>query len=117
MSKDVDLSKPLSESDREYLAQRARNFDIEENDRQFKKGKFADDFEPEFTPNYTVASAPVEPGSDADHPPKFVGVRPHGVDRPVWGGSTGLLAPEDQEDEDEDEAPAKAAPAKAVPKK
>lgn len=90
MSKDVDLSKPISDEEREYLKQRARHFDIEENDRQFKKGKFAEDHEEPYRGRNTVAAPPIEPGSDADNPPRFVGNRPHGVDRAVWGGSTGL---------------------------
>ena len=90
MSKNVDLTKPLSDEDKEYLNSRARGWQVEENDRQFKRGKFAEDFEEEFKPNYTVAPPLVEPGSDADTPPRFVGQRPYGVDRAVWGGSTGV---------------------------
>lgn len=90
MSKNVNLEKPLSDEDRDYLNSRARSWEVEDNDRKFKKGKFADKYEEEFTPNYTVAAAPIEPGSAADNPPQFVGQRPYGVDRGVWGGSTGL---------------------------
>jgi len=90
MSKQIDLDKPLSDEDREYLLSRSRYYDVEENDRQFKKGKFAEDKEPKFQPANTVAAPPIEPGSDADNPPRYVGARPYGVDRAAWGGSTGL---------------------------
>lgn len=95
MSKEVDLTKPLSDKDREYLKSRSLMYEVEENDRRFGKGRFAepkkgDDPEPVFAPTPTVAALPIEPGSPADTPPKFVGVRPHGVDRAVWSGSTGL---------------------------
>lgn len=90
MSKAIDLSKPLSDEDRQYLKERSDHYAIQENDRVHKNGEFAEDFEPEFAPNYTVAAAPIEPGSDADNPPKFVGQRPYGVDRGVWGRSTGV---------------------------
>lgn len=95
MSKEVDLTTPLTDAERAYLEQRSRHYDIEDNDRQFKVGKFADDFKEEYKGTNTVAPNPVEPGSDADNPPAFVGVRPHGVDRAVWGGATGLDAPSD----------------------
>lgn len=94
MSKTVDLDKPLSDEDREYLLGRARGWEVEENDRRFKKGKFAEDFVEEFKGTNTVAAPPIEPGSDADNPPTFVGQRPHGVDRAVWGGSTGVTEQE-----------------------
>lgn len=90
MSKEVDLSKPLSDDDRAYLLSRSDYYSVEENDRQHKKGKFVEDKKEEFSPNYTVAAAPITPGSDADNPPQFVGQRPYGVDRGVWGGSTGV---------------------------
>lgn len=95
MSKNVDLSKPLSDEDREYLKQRARHYDIEENDRVHKKGKFVeakkgDDPDLVFAATNTVPTPPIEPGSAADNPPRFVGNRPYGVDRAVWAGSTGL---------------------------
>lgn len=90
MSKVVDLSQPISDEDREYLKQRSRHYDIEENDRQFGKGKFSEDHVEEYKGTNTVAAPPIEPGSAADNPPRFVGNRPHGVDRAVWGGSTGL---------------------------
>jgi hypothetical protein len=90
MSKVVDLDKPLSKEDREYLNSRARGWEVEENDRKFKKGKFAEDYEEEYRGTNTVAAPPIEPGSPADTPPQFVGNRPYGVDRAVWGGSTGL---------------------------
>lgn len=94
MSKQVDTTVPLSDEDREYLKQRSRHWEIDENDRVHKKGKYAEDADTEFTPNYTVAAAPITPGSAADNPPKFVGARPHGVDRGVWGGATGLTEDE-----------------------
>lgn len=97
MSKEVDLSVPLSDEDRAYLQQRSRHYDIEENDRVFKRGKFAEDYEEEYKGTNTVAQAPIEPGSDADNPPRFVGVRPYGVDQAVWGGSTGLTEAEGKE--------------------
>src|SRR4051812_26993233 len=89
MSKQVDLDKPLSDEDRQYLLDRSDYVTVEENDRVFKKGVFADDYVPEFHNGTTVGQTPVEPGSDADKPPEFVGQRPYGVDRGVWGGSTG----------------------------
>lgn len=89
MSKDVDLSKPLSEEDRAYLLSRARGWEVEENDRQFGVGKFADDYVAPFNPSNNVAKPPIEPGSEADNPPEFKGQRPYGVDRAVWGDSTG----------------------------
>lgn len=94
MSKVVDLDKKLSDDDRAYLKERSRLWEIDENDRKFKQGKYADDFVPEFQPGYTVAAPPIEPGSEADNPPTFVGARPYGVDRGVWGGSTGLTEQE-----------------------
>lgn len=118
MSKEVDLSKPLSDEDRAYLQQRSCTWEIEENDRQFKRGKFAepseDEVETVFTPTNTSAPASVEAGSAADNPPQFVGQRPG--DPAVWGGATGrtkeeaealeagdlLDAPEDQADSDDD---------------
>lgn len=95
MSREIDvLGAPLSDEDREYLKQRSRHYDIEENDRIFGNGKFAekgdDEVEPVFAPTPTVGAPPIEPGSDADRPPQFVGNRPYGVDRAVWGGATGL---------------------------
>ena len=95
MSREIDvLGAPLSDEDREYLKQRSRHYDIEENDRIFGNGKFAekgdDEVEPVFAPTPTVPQPPIEPGSAADNPPRFVGNRPHGVDRAVWGGATGL---------------------------
>jgi hypothetical protein len=90
MSREVDLSKPLSDKDRKYLQDRSDYYAIQENDRVHKKGQFAEDYEEEFKPNYSVAAPPIEPGSEADNPPQFVGQRPYGVDRGVWGGSTGL---------------------------
>ena len=118
MSKEVDLSKPLSDEDRAYLQQRSCTWEIEENDRQFKRGKFAepseDEVETVFTPTNTSAPASVEAGSAADNPPQFVGQRPG--DPAVWGGATGrtkeeaealeagdlLDAPEGEADDAED---------------
>lgn len=96
MSKNIDLTKPLSDEDRDWLKQRSRLDDIAENERVLndgKKSKKGDD-EPEFVPRNTVAAPPIEPGSAADNPPQFVGQRPYGVDRAVWGGSTGLTEEE-----------------------
>lgn len=91
MSKQIDLTKKLSDEDREWLRERSRQHDIDENERVLNDGKKSkDDDEPEFVPRNTVAPLPIEPGSPADNPPRFVGQRPYGVDRAVWGGSTGL---------------------------
>lgn len=94
MSKNIDLEKPLSDEDREYLKLRSRHADIEENDRIFGNGKFAEDHEEEYRGTNTVAKPQVEPGSPADNPPSFVGVRPYNVDPAVWGGVTNLTEQE-----------------------
>lgn len=91
MSKAVDLSQPLSDEDRAYLQSRSCTWEIEENDRQFKRGKFAepseDEVETVFTPTNTSAPVSIEAGSDADNPSRFVGQRPG--DPAIWGGATG----------------------------
>lgn len=88
MSKAIDFTKPITDEERQYLHSRSDYYAIEENDRVHGKGKFAEDYDPGFVPDHTVGAAPIEPGSAADNPPQFVGQRPHGVDRGVWGGST-----------------------------
>jgi hypothetical protein len=95
MSKNIDLTKKLSDEDKAWLKERSRQYDIDENERILSDGKKTE--EPKdvvFAPTPTVAAPPIEPGSPADNPPQFVGVRPHGVDRAVWGGSTGLTEQE-----------------------
>ena len=118
MSKEVDLSQPLSDEDRAYLQQRSRTWEIEENDRQFGKGKFVekdpDEVETVFTPTNTSAPVSIEAGSPADNPSRFVGQRPG--DNAIWGGAAGrteeeakaleandlLDAPEDDAEDPED---------------
>lgn len=93
MSRVVDLSKPLSKEDEAYLKERSRQADIDENKRVLAEeagDEPEEPEEPEFKQTYTVAAPPIEPGSAADNPPRFVGTRPYGVDRAVWGGTTGL---------------------------
>jgi hypothetical protein len=41
VSKEVDLSRPLSDEDRAYLLQRGRRHLVLQNDRQFENGEFA----------------------------------------------------------------------------
>lgn len=89
MSKAIDFTKPITDEERQYLHSRSDYYAIEENDRVHGKGKFAKDYDPGFVPDHTVGAAPIEPGSAADNPPQFVGQRPHGVDRGVWGGTAG----------------------------
>lgn len=93
MSKAVDLTKPLSEEDVKWLQERSRQHDIDENKRILAEQSGEEQEAPPdvvFAPTPTVAAPPIEPGSPADNPPRFVGQRPYGVDRAVWGGSTGL---------------------------
>lgn len=82
MSKDIDLSKPLSEEDEAWLLERSRGWQIDENKRiladaeEAKKERVKGEApEEEWKPSYTVASPPFDaPGPSTRQVPRPVGI-------------------------------------------
>lgn len=99
MSRKVDLTKRLSDEDKEYLHSRARGWEVEENERRLEAAKGKGEGGPseeEWTPSATYPTPPFdEEPANPRQVPRPVGIDGKYEDRTAAGADVEEYAPED----------------------